>query len=98
MPPELAVAPDDFVLYVSRWERENNPLLVARAHAVAGVALRLVMLGQATYDAELEREVRAAAAPHAVLPGPLFGRRTRRCRAMPAATSMPPRSAAPIRR
>jgi glycosyltransferase involved in cell wall biosynthesis len=73
LPPELAVEPDGFVLYVSRWERENNPLLVARAHADSGVALPLVMLGRATYDDDLEREVRAAAAPHAVLPGPLFG-------------------------
>jgi glycosyltransferase involved in cell wall biosynthesis len=73
LPAELAVEPDGFVLYVSRWERENNPLLVARAHADSGVSLPLVMLGRATYDDALEREVRAAAAPHAVLPGPLFG-------------------------
>jgi glycosyltransferase involved in cell wall biosynthesis len=73
IPPELHLAADDYVLYVSRWERENNPLMVARAHADSGVDLRLVMLGQATYDSELEREVRTAAAPSALLPGPLFG-------------------------
>jgi glycosyltransferase involved in cell wall biosynthesis len=73
LPPELSVEPEGFVLYVSRWERENNPLLVARAHADSGVALPLVMLGRATYDDALERKVRAAAAPHAVLPGPLYG-------------------------
>jgi glycosyltransferase involved in cell wall biosynthesis len=73
LPSELDVTPDGFVLYVSRWERENNPLLVARAHAAAGVSIGLVMLGHAMYDAELEREVRAAAAPTAVLPGSVFG-------------------------
>jgi glycosyltransferase involved in cell wall biosynthesis len=73
LPQELAVPPDGFVLYVSRWERENNPLLVARAHAASGTDLGLVMLGRATYHDSLEAEVRAAAAPHAVLPGPLFG-------------------------
>jgi glycosyltransferase involved in cell wall biosynthesis len=73
LPAELGVSPDSFVLYVSRWERENNPELVAAAHAAAGVELPLVMLGQATYDAALDQRVRAAAAPHAVLPGPVFG-------------------------
>ncbi|MGN6475070.1 MAG: DUF1972 domain-containing protein, partial [Mycobacteriales bacterium] len=73
LPPDLAVKADRYFLYVSRWEPENNPDLVARAHAAAGARCGLVMLGHATYDAELERAVRAAAAPHAVLPGSLFG-------------------------
>jgi len=64
---------DGFVLYVSRWESENNPLLVARAHADAQVALPLVMLGSATYDDGLDAAVRAAAAPTAYLPGAVFG-------------------------
>jgi glycosyltransferase involved in cell wall biosynthesis len=73
LPAELGVEPDRYVLYVARWERENNPLLVARAHARAHSAAGLVMLGHAMYDDELEREVRAAAAPNAVLPGSVFG-------------------------
>jgi glycosyltransferase involved in cell wall biosynthesis len=73
LPAELGVAPDAFALYVSRWERENNPLMVASAHAAAGVDMPLVMLGQATYDEDLEHDVRAAAAASAVLPGPVFG-------------------------
>lgn len=73
VPPETPVEPDRYALYVSRWERENNPVLVATAHAASGVALPLVMLGQATYDDGIDAEVRAAAAPHAVLPGAVFG-------------------------
>lgn len=73
LPADLPLEPDGYFLYVSRWERENNPLLVARAHAAAGGRRTLVMLGQATYDDLLEREVRAAAAANAVLPGPVFG-------------------------
>jgi glycosyltransferase involved in cell wall biosynthesis len=69
----LPVTPDAYVLYVSRWERENNPVLVATAHALSGIDLPLVMLGQATYDDGIDAEVRAAAAPHALLPGPVFG-------------------------
>jgi glycosyltransferase involved in cell wall biosynthesis len=72
--PDLTpVQPDGFALYVSRWERENNPLMTARAHAVCGADLDLVMLGSATYDDELGREVRAAAGPRAFLPGTVFG-------------------------
>jgi glycosyltransferase involved in cell wall biosynthesis len=73
LPAELGVAADAFALYVSRWERENNPLMVASAHAAAGLDIPLVMLGKATYDEELEHAVRAAAAATAVLPGPVFG-------------------------
>ena len=39
MPAEAPIEPDSFVLYVSRWERENNPLLVARAHAATASGL-----------------------------------------------------------
>ena len=38
---------DGYALYVSRWERENNPLLVARAHAASNSSIGLVMLGHA---------------------------------------------------
>jgi glycosyltransferase involved in cell wall biosynthesis len=73
VPAEVPVAPDGYALYVSRWERENNPLLVARAHAASGADLDLVMLGSATYDDGLDAEVRAAAGPRAHLPGAVFG-------------------------
>ncbi|MBV9484816.1 MAG: DUF1972 domain-containing protein, partial [Frankiaceae bacterium] len=73
LPAEVEVVPDGYALYVSRWERENNPLLVAQAHAAARTSTSLVMLGHATYDDELEAEVRAAAAPNAALPGSVFG-------------------------
>ncbi|MHB1740396.1 MAG: DUF1972 domain-containing protein, partial [Actinomycetes bacterium] len=73
LPVGIGVLPDSFVLYVSRWEPENNPVLVARAHAAAGTPLRLVMLGRATYDPRLDAQVRAAAVPGAVLPGAVFG-------------------------
>lgn len=67
------VEPDNFVLYVSRWERENNPVMVAAAHAESGVDAALVMLGSTTYDDELATEVHAAAGPRAILPGAVFG-------------------------
>jgi len=74
LPAELGITPDRYVLYVARWERENNPLLVAQAHASAHTGMGLVMLGHSAYDSELEQEVRAAAAPNAVQPGSVFGK------------------------
>jgi glycosyltransferase involved in cell wall biosynthesis len=73
LPAEVCVRPDRYVLYVSRWEPENNPVMMAKAHSAASTRLGLVMLGGATYDADLERSVRSAAAPEAVLPGAIFG-------------------------
>lgn len=73
VPRELDARPDRYVLYVSRWERENNPVLVAAAHAASGIDVPLVMLGAATYDRSIEAAVDAVAAPHALRPGALFG-------------------------
>ena len=67
------VTDDGFFLYVSRWEPENNPVLVAAAHAAADVSVPLVMLGSATYDPELAGQVRAAASERALLPGAVYG-------------------------
>jgi glycosyltransferase involved in cell wall biosynthesis len=73
LPVELGVRPDRYLLYVSRWERENNPVMVARAHAASAISAQLVMLGQATYDERLAAEVKVAAAANVLLPGPVYG-------------------------
>jgi len=67
------VEPGRYVLFVSRWERENNPLLVARAHAATRCDATLVMLGEAAYDESLEQKVRDAARSDACLPGAVYG-------------------------
>jgi glycosyltransferase involved in cell wall biosynthesis len=73
VPAETPVRPDGYALYVSRWERENNPVMTAAAHAASGADLDLVMLGTATYDDGLSAEVVAAAGERAHLPGTVFG-------------------------
>jgi glycosyltransferase involved in cell wall biosynthesis len=73
VPAEVPVPPGGYVLYAARWEQENNPGLVARAHRRADCGLDLVMLGTSTYADEVDREVRAAVGPGAHLPGALFG-------------------------
>ena len=62
----------DYVLYVSRFEPENNPLEVVRAHGrVAGPPL--VMLGEARYDRALEEELRRHVSDRVLMPGALYG-------------------------
>jgi glycosyltransferase involved in cell wall biosynthesis len=73
LPAEVSVVPESYALYVSRWERENNPVLVATGHAASTSRLGLVMLGRAAYDDGLESEVRSAVRTDAVLPGAIHG-------------------------
>ena len=70
---ELGVRPDEYVLYVSRFEPENNPDRVAAAWRRVATDRRLVMVGGAPYADELVRRVRAAADDRVVLPGPIYG-------------------------
>ena len=64
-----------YVLYVSRWERENNPLLVAAAHAASRCdALRLVMLGAGRVRRRPgARGSRGGPVRRRACPGPVYG-------------------------
>lgn len=73
LPPTLPIEPDRYFLYVSRWEPENNPTVVAAAHTASGLDLPLVMLGQPSYDARIDHAVRAVAVPATILPGAIYG-------------------------
>jgi glycosyltransferase involved in cell wall biosynthesis len=70
---DVPVGAGSYALYVSRWEPENNPLMVAEGHAASATGLGLVMLGRAAYDDGIEVRVRAAARPDAWLPGAVHG-------------------------
>ncbi len=70
---ELGLAPDAYVLYVSRFEPENNPDRVAAAWAAVPGERRLVMVGGAPYAPGLARRVRELADPRTLLPGPVYG-------------------------
>jgi glycosyltransferase involved in cell wall biosynthesis len=64
---------DRYILYVSRFEPENNPLEVVRAYEKLKDAPPLVMLGAARYDKALEAELRRHASPKILFPGALYG-------------------------
>lgn len=70
---KLGLAPDRYVLYVSRFEPENNPLEVVRAFEKVSTDVPLVMVGRALYAPELERELHHHAGPRILFPGAVYG-------------------------
>ena len=95
----LDLAPERYVLYVSRLEPENNALAVVRAYRDVPGDVPLVLVGDAPYAADYIAQLRArgrSARPDA-------GRHLRRgipasCWPTPPSTSRRRRSAARIRR
>ncbi|HWW62450.1 MAG TPA: DUF1972 domain-containing protein [Thermoanaerobaculia bacterium] len=61
----------EYVLYVSRFEPENNPLEVVRAYRAD---IPLVMLGKGLYAPELVAELHRSASDRILFPGALYGR------------------------
>ena len=70
----LGIEPRHYILYVSRFEPENNPLEVVDAYERAGHDLPpLVMVGEARYAKDLGTELRAHASEKILFPGALYG-------------------------
>lgn len=72
----FGLRPGGYVLYVARFEPENNPDRVAEAYREVPGQTPLVMVGGAPYARALVQRVRAAAArdPRVVLTGFVYGR------------------------
>lgn len=69
----LGIQGRGYILYVSRFEPENNPLEVVLAYEKLENAPPLVMLGAARYDKALEARLRSHAGPNIMFPGALYG-------------------------
>ena len=71
----LGVAPRGYVLYVSRLEPENNADVVIRAYRAAGIALDLVVVGDAPYADRYKASLRRLAADESRIhfAGSVFG-------------------------
>ncbi|HYM60137.1 MAG TPA: glycosyltransferase [Thermoanaerobaculia bacterium] len=75
----LALRPRDYILYVSRFEPENNPLEVVLAYETlvshgAGIAVPpLVMLGDGLYAKDLVAELMRHKSERVLFPGALYG-------------------------
>jgi len=69
----LGLEPDRYLLYVSRFEPENNPDRVAAAYRRVPGDLPLVMVGGAPWAPGLARRVAELADARVLLPGPVYG-------------------------
>jgi glycosyltransferase involved in cell wall biosynthesis len=65
---------EQYILYVSRFEPENNPLEVVLAYEKLRDAPPLVMLGKGLYAPELVAELHRHASGRVRFPGALYGR------------------------
>jgi glycosyltransferase involved in cell wall biosynthesis len=72
----LGLRPGGYILYVSRFEPENNPLEVVRAYERLAMddSIPLVMLGKGLYAEDLVRDLHAHASDRILFPGALYGR------------------------
>ncbi|HET7433436.1 MAG TPA: glycosyltransferase [Thermoanaerobaculia bacterium] len=69
----LGLREREYILYVSRFEPENNPLEVVRAYEKLDNAPPLVMLGKGLYAPELVEELHRHAGERILFPGALYG-------------------------
>ncbi len=71
----LGLRPGGYVLYVSRFEPENNPDAVVRGFARWDGDLKLALVGSAPYAPDLTARVREEAArdPRVLVPGAIYG-------------------------
>ncbi|HSP33219.1 MAG TPA: glycosyltransferase, partial [Thermoanaerobaculia bacterium] len=71
--PRLGVEPQNYILYVSRFEPENNPLEVVLAYEKVRNAPPLVMVGDAVYAKVLLGELHKHESDKVLFPGALYG-------------------------
>lgn len=70
---QLGLERQNYFLYVSRMEPENNGLLVREAFEKVETALKLALIGDAPYAAEYINKVRDTRDPRVVMPGAIYG-------------------------
>jgi len=70
---DLNLAPRRYFLYVTRFEPENNPLLVREAFETLDTSMKLALVGDAPYAAEYIEKVRATNDARVVIPGAIYG-------------------------
>ena len=70
---ELGIEPGKYLLYVSRFEPENNPHRVVEAYRDVSGKVPLVMVGGAPYAADFIRALHRAADDRVLFPGPIYG-------------------------
>src|SRR5207244_1655857 len=69
----LDVRPREYILYVSRFEPENNPLEVVLAYEKLSDGPPLLMVGEGLYAKDLVRELERHASNRIRFPGGIYG-------------------------
>jgi glycosyltransferase involved in cell wall biosynthesis len=70
---ELGVEPRGFFLYVSRFDPENNPLLVRKAYELVSSEKKLLMVGSAPYADDYIKQVKDTTDSRIVFTGAIYG-------------------------
>jgi glycosyltransferase involved in cell wall biosynthesis len=69
----LGLEPGRYFLYVSRFEPENNPLLVRQVFENLKTDMKLALVGDAPYAHDYIAQVRNTQDPRIVMPGAIYG-------------------------
>jgi len=69
----LGLEPGQYFLYVTRFEPENNPLLVRESFERLNTSVKLALIGDAPYAHEYIRRVRDTKDARVVIPGSIYG-------------------------
>lgn len=75
------LAPDEYFLYVSRLEPENNAHLVIRAFEKLDTSKRMVIVGDAPYSMDYIKRLHATKDPRILFPGAIYGKGYRQLQA-----------------
>ena len=70
---QLRLEPRRYFLYVTRFEPENNPLLVRECFEKVATEMKLALIGDAPYAHEYIRQIRDTKDPRVILPGAIYG-------------------------
>jgi glycosyltransferase involved in cell wall biosynthesis len=70
---KLGLRPNEYFLYVSRMEPENNALLVRESFERVETALKLALIGDAPYAHDYIRRLRDTKDPRILMPGAIYG-------------------------
>lgn len=69
----IGLEPEGYFLYVTRFEPENNPLLVVRAFEQVQTGKKLVIVGDAPYARDYIQELKSTPDPRILFPGAIYG-------------------------
>jgi glycosyltransferase involved in cell wall biosynthesis len=69
----LGLTPNNYFLYVTRFEPENNPLLVRQAFEAVDTDLELALIGDAPYAKDYIAQVRNTTDHRIHIPGAIYG-------------------------